>query len=66
METFEFEHLTGDVKDDFEEALKCYSFNCFKMHLLLCADVRSNLLQKNLGAKGKNKVKKTDRRFKKI
>ncbi len=55
METFEFEHLTGDVKDDFEEALKCYSFNCFNAFASMCRRTVQSIAE-NLGAKGKDKV----------
>ncbi len=57
MEIFEFEYLSGDVLEDFQEALKCYSYNCFNAFASMCRRTIQSLL-KQLGATGKDKVKK--------
>jgi len=57
METFEFEYLDGDVRDDFQEALKCFSYNCFNAFAAMCRRTIQSLAEQ-LGAKGKDKVTK--------
>lgn len=57
METFDFEYLEGDVKDDFEEALICYSFNCFNAFAAMCRRTIQSIAD-YLGAEGKDRVKK--------
>ena len=57
VETFEFEYLDGDVCDDFQEALKCFSYNCFNAFAAMCRRTIQSLAEQ-LGAKGKDKVTK--------
>jgi len=54
-ETFDFEYLSGDVKEDFQEALKCYSNNCYNAFAAMCRRTIQSLA-KELGAEGKDKI----------
>ena len=56
QENFEFEYLKGDVAEDFHEALKCYSNNCFNAFAAMCRRTIQSIA-KDLGADGKDKVK---------
>lgn len=57
METFEFEYLEGDVHDDFQEALRCFSYNCLNAFAAMCRRTIQSLANQ-LGAQGKDKVTK--------
>lgn len=57
METFEFEYLDGDVRDDFQEALKCFSYKCFNAFAAMCRRTIQSLAAQ-LGAEGKDRVAK--------
>lgn len=55
QESFDFKYLPEEVKNDFKEALTCYSnscYNAFGSMCRRCIQTASNLL----GAKGKDKV----------
>lgn len=56
-ETFDFEYLKDDVKEDFQEALKCYSNNCLNSFAAMCRRTIQSLAEQ-LGAKGKDRVNK--------
>ena len=55
-ETFDFEYLTGDVLEDFQEALLCYSNNCFNAFAAMCRRTIQSLATE-LGVEGNDKVK---------
>ena len=54
-ETFDFEYLSGEVQDDFQEALNCYSNNCFNAFAAMCRRTIQSLATQ-LGSEGKDKV----------
>ncbi len=56
-ETFDFEYLENDVKSDFEEALKCYSHQCYNAFASMCRRTIQSA-GKILGVDGNDKVKK--------
>lgn len=56
-ETFDFEYLRGDVLADFQEALNCYSNNCFNAFAAMCRRTVQSLATQ-LGSEGKDKVTK--------
>jgi len=64
-ETFEFEYLDGDVEEDFKEALKCYSHQCFNAFASMCRRTIQSAANK-LGSKGKDRVKKQITELKEI
>lgn len=55
METFEFEYLPSPVKDDFREALTCYSHSCLNAAAAMCRRTIQSVAT-NLGAVGTDKV----------
>ncbi len=64
-ETFEFEYLKGDLADDFKEALKCYSIDCFNAFAAMCRRTVQSM-STELGADGKDKVTKQLKELKEI
>ena len=54
-ETFEYQYLKGDVLSDFEEALSCYSNNCYNAFGAMCRRTIQSLASE-LGSEGKDKV----------
>jgi len=56
-ETFDFEYLSGEVLEDFQEALNCYSNNCFNAFAAMCRRTVQSLATQ-LGSEGKDKVTK--------
>jgi len=54
-ETFDFEFLKGDVLEDFQEALKCYSIDSYNAFAAMCRRTIQSLATE-LGSDGKNKV----------
>ena len=54
-ETFEIEYLTNNVKDDFSEALICYSNQCYNAFASMCRRCIQSVSD-DLGAKGHDKV----------
>lgn len=66
IETFDgMEYLENDVKNDFEEALKCYSNQCFNAFASMCRRTIQSSSNK-LGAEGKDRVKKQINELKEI
>jgi hypothetical protein len=54
-ESFEFQYLPNEVKNDFEEALTCYSNNCYNAFGAMCRRcIQSSLTE--MGSKGNDKV----------
>jgi hypothetical protein len=57
IETFEFEFLPENVKNDFSEALKCYSISAYNAFASMCRrSIQSAAME--LGTVGKDKVQK--------
>ena len=56
-EGFEFSYLGNSVKEDFEEALICYSNMCYNAFASMCRRTVQSVCE-DLGAKGKDKVLK--------
>ena len=54
-ETFDLKYLPENVKDDFSEALSCYSNQCFNAFASMCRRCIQSISD-DLGAKGKDKV----------
>jgi hypothetical protein len=54
-ETFDFQYLSGEVLEDFQEALNCYSNNCFNAFASMCRRTIQSLATQ-LGSEGKDKV----------
>lgn len=55
-ETFDYHYLNDEVADDFREALKCYSIQCYNAFASMCRRTIQTAATV-LGAKGKDKVK---------
>ncbi len=64
-ESFDFEYLEDNVKEDFKEALKCYSNQCYNAFASMCRRTIQSA-GKILGANGKDKVKKQIQELKEI
>ncbi len=56
-ETFELHYLPGEVASDFEEALTCYSNQCFNAFAAMCRRTAQSAFTE-LGAEGKSRVTK--------
>jgi len=56
-ETFEFTYLPEQIAEDFQEALDCYSINCFSAFGAMARRTVQSM-SSDLGAKGKSKVLK--------
>jgi len=64
-ETFEFEFLKGDLAEDFKEALKCYSIDCYNAFAAMCRRTVQSM-STELGADGKDRVTKQLKELKEI
>jgi hypothetical protein len=64
-ETFEYEYLDGDVRDDFKEALICYSNRCYNAFASMCRRTIQSACDQ-MGTEGKSKVTKQIRELKEI
>ena len=56
-EVFPLEYLPSPVKEDFDEALECYSNLCYNAFAAMCRRTFQSI-SSNLGAKGKDRVEK--------
>jgi hypothetical protein len=57
MEGFEYDFLTGSVKDDLREALLCYSIGAYNAFAAMCRRTIQSTASE-LGVKGKDKVQR--------
>jgi hypothetical protein len=55
LEPFEMQYLTGDVAEDFQEALTCYANSCWNAFAAMCRRCVQSV-SSTLGADGSNKV----------